>query len=402
MKKLSGCALADLSIEITWEKDGITHREIYFADQLNCWRDIMPGSILENILDCAEGETVTIKKSPGELIPEHDPGKVISLSRRHLSSALLAGEPRIGRFYPQGLLSGLPGIFKNNMNPFRCIHVDGDTITADLNHPMAGIPMTVDIKIHGGTGKTEERGGSCTDWVELALSGPGMQMAYNGLPTDFGDGRSFERRDSRPDTEFYEKDRFVHHIDDQARRNLSQLYKGSIPTGRGCKVLDLMAGWESHFPDGVEMASFHGLGLNINEMAQNKKLTGYSVQDLNTDGRLKFENGEFDAVICSLSVEYLVKPVPVFAEVARILKPGGIFVVAFSNRWFPEKAIRIWEDLHDFEKMGLVTQFFCDTGCYDAIATLSIRGYPRPYEDKYFPKFKLSDPIYAVSGIAAK
>jgi SAM-dependent methyltransferase len=76
------------------------------------------------------------------------------------------------------------------------------------------------------------------------------------------------------------------------------------------------------------------------------------------NGRFDFENHIFDAVICSLSIEYHIQPVPIFTEVARILKSGGTFIVTFSNRWFSEKFISIWEDLHDFERMGLVAKYF--------------------------------------------
>ena len=45
---------------------------------------------------------------------------------------------------------------------------------------------------------------------------------------------------------------------------------------------------------------------------------------------------------CCVSVDYLVRPVEVFADVARVLRPGGLFVCTFSNRCFPTKAIRGW------------------------------------------------------------
>jgi len=43
-----------------------------------------------------------------------------------------------------------------------------------------------------------------------------------------------------------------------------------------------------------------------------------------------------------VSIDYLVRPVEVLREVARILRPGGVVVVTFSNRCFPTKAIRGW------------------------------------------------------------
>jgi SAM-dependent methyltransferase len=127
-------------------------------------------------------------------------------------------------------------------------------------------------------------------------------------------------------------------------------------------------------------------------------LTGHTVQDLNTNPSLALNDNTFDSVFCSLSVEYLTDPVTIFKEVARVLKPGGNFIVSFSNRWFPEKNIRIWENLHDFERLGLVTEYFLKSGLYKEISTISSRGYPRPYDDDHFPQLLVSDPLYAVIG----
>ncbi|MFO7713822.1 MAG: class I SAM-dependent methyltransferase, partial [Desulfosarcina sp.] len=79
------------------------------------------------------------------------------------------------------------------------------------------------------------------------------------------------------------------------------------------------------------------------------------------------------------------------------LQPNGHLIITFSNRWFPTKAIGIWKQLHEFERMGLVLEYFLQTGFQD-IQTYSIRGLPRPKDDKYFPELRYSDPVYAVWG----
>ncbi|MGB5639589.1 MAG: methyltransferase domain-containing protein, partial [Sedimenticolaceae bacterium] len=105
-------------------------------------------------------------------------------------------------------------------------------------------------------------------------------------------------------------------------------------------------------------------------------------------------------VICSLSVEYLIKPFEVFAEVARVLRPGGRFIVTFSNRWFPPKVINVWEAIHEFERPGLVMEYFLRDGMFENLETWSIRGLPRPADDKYADRRQDSDPVYAVWGCA--
>lgn len=396
MKTLSQSALADVSFEITWKKDGIRHSDRYFADHLNGWRDIFPGSPLETLFRQGLGQPITLQINPGDIIPGHCDRKVICLPRNRLTSSLPVDRIGFGRFYPQGLITGHPGIFKANMTPFRCVGENPEVITADLNHPMAGVPFTLSIHVLNQWNKAVERGGSCVDWIDLALSGPGMQARQNGKPTDFFSEKGFHKKDSGPDSDFYATDRFVHHIDRRARQELAGIYRTLISPGD--RILDLMAGWESHVPDDPTPLCIHGVGLNANELAGNPALTSHTVQDLNTTFCLEFNDNEFDVAVCSLSVEYLTNPIPIFKEVARVLKPGGNFAVSFSNRWFPEKAIQLWENLHDFERMGLVTEYFIQSGGFDDISTISSRGFPRPHDDNYFPQLRLSDPIYAVIG----
>ena len=52
-----------------------------------------------------------------------------------------------------------------------------------------------------------------------------------------------------------------------------------------------------------------------------------------------------DAVTICVSIQYLQKPVAVLREVARVLRPGGVVAVTFSNRCFPTKAVAIWRML---------------------------------------------------------
>jgi SAM-dependent methyltransferase len=71
---------------------------------------------------------------------------------------------------------------------------------------------------------------------------------------------------------------------------------------------------------------------------------------------LPFASRQFDLAICTVSVEYLINPVDVFKQVARVLKPGSPFIATFSERWFPPKVIQVRTELHPFKRMGLV---FC-------------------------------------------
>ena len=134
------------------------------------------------------------------------------------------------------------------------------------------------------------------------------------------------------------------------------------------------------------------------ELKKNPRLTEYVIRDLNEEPNLPFEANTFDAVVNTVSVEYLTDPVAIFREVQRILKRDGYFIITFSNRWFPTKAIKVWSELHEFERMGLVLEFFQRSGGFKDLQTYSIRGLPRPHDDRYFPDLLFSDPVYAVWG----
>jgi SAM-dependent methyltransferase len=244
--------------------------------------------------------------------------------------------------------------------------------------------------------KSIERGGSSVDWMELLTSGPGMQARWQGGQSDYFSPGAFNREDATPDALFYGKPRYVQHIDTTAIEMVKNTYGRFLEDDM--KVLDLMSSWQSHLPENVNLKRVVGLGLNENELKKNPRLTDTVVQDLNLNPKLPFESNSFDAVICSLSVEYLVDPLVVFAEVGRILQPDGYFILTFSNRWFPTKAINIWKELHEFERMGLVLEYFIRSGGFENLQTYSIRGLPRPHDDKYFPDMWYSDPIYAVWG----
>lgn len=206
---------------------------------------------------------------------------------------------------------------------------------------------------------------------------------------------AFTRLDESDDQTFYATDRFVDHLDviarDTVKKVIATLIVEDCPA-----ILDLMAGWDSHLPDNILAEKVVGLGLNANELAKNRALTESVIHDLNTDPVLPFEDNTFDVVLNTVSVDYLTRPIEVFREVNRVLKPGGIFVVIFSNRMFPQKAVKIWRDSGEDERVLLVEDFFKGAEGYNPYKVFISRGKPRPEGDKYFGQTPHSDPIYVV------
>ena len=68
------------------------------------------------------------------------------------------------------------------------------------------------------------------------------------------------------------------------------------------------------------------------------------LEDLNLEPRLPYADDSFDVCTLALSVQYLTRPLEVFQELRRVLRPGGMAVVAFSHRAFIEKAVKLWAE----------------------------------------------------------
>ena len=179
-----------------------------------------------------------------------------------------------------------------------------------------------------------------------------------------GDGlfspAAYAREDEAADDHFYVIPRKVVHIDDGAIVALGRLYAELLPSGG--RLLDLMSSWRSHLPEGFNTRAVVGLGLNAEEMADNPQLTTHVVYDLNRDPRLPFADEEFDGAMCAVSIQYVVHPLLVFREVRRVLRPGAPFVVSFSNRCFPTKAVAVWLDTSDEQHLTLVRTYFTAAG----------------------------------------
>ena len=192
--------------------------------------------------------------------------------------------------------------------------------------------------------------------------------------------RFFARGDPTPDPHFYSWPRFVTHIDDDAIAAVGALYDELAIDG---DVLDLMSSWVSHFTQRPERLTV--LGMNIEELAANPQASATVVHDLNADPSLPFDDASFDAAVCCVSVDYLVHPVAVFSDVARVVRPGGLFVCTFSNRCFPTKAVAGWLYANDAQRSAIVADYFRQAS-----------GWSEPTIEQRTPAHHFGDPLYAV------
>ncbi|MEN8175168.1 MAG: methyltransferase domain-containing protein [Pseudomonadota bacterium] len=387
---------ASIEFALSWSSDEACHRERLFLPRVDFWRDIFPGEMGPGLEAAAAGDALSADFAPGELLPVRDGQKVLDIrpDRFQRQYQHLTVEPRQGRYYPRGMIAGVAGIFPGEYRPFRVLEAGPEHLRVDLNHPLSGYPLSVSARIDEQLPSRDQHGGACRDIAEaLTEKGPGLEALAAELRTDFFHDYPFARLDDNIDTVFYQMPRLVEHVDAVATREIGALYARLLqPDSR---VLDLMSSWTSHLPEELPLA-VSGLGLNEEELAENPRLEDWLIHDLNSDPGLPFRDGDFDAVICANSVEYLVRPREVLAEVARVLRPGGLAVLVFSERWFPPKVIGLWTEMHPFERMGLVLESLRSTGEFGDFHTESVRGYLRPDDDKYRGMTSNADPVYAV------
>lgn len=203
------------------------------------------------------------------------------------------------------------------------------------------------------------------------------------------------------DKEFYAYPRLVTHVDDGFISTLTNLYRERLRPD--IEILDLMSSWVSHLPNDVKYKKVVGHGMNAQELAKNPRLDYFVIKDLNKDQQFEFESCTFDAVLCTVSVQYLQQPEKVFAEVFRLLKPGGVFIVSFSNRMFYEKAISAWREGTTYSRVRLVVQYFQSVEGFTEAevvrklpTTIDDKSQPLSWVMKLFGLFSASDPFYAV------
>ena len=161
--------------------------------------------------------------------------------------------------------------------------------------------------------------------------------------------------DDTDDRQFYSMPRFVTHVDEGFIDQLTQLYGNRLKPNT--RIFDMMSSWVSHLPEEMEFAHVEGHGMNEDELVRNSRLNHYFVQNLNQNPKLPLLDEDFDAVLNCVSVQYLQYPDAVFSEIHRILKPGGIVIISFSNRMFFQKAIAAWRDGTETSRVELVKSY---------------------------------------------
>lgn len=201
----------------------------------------------------------------------------------------------------------------------------------------------------------------------------------------------FRRQGESDDAGFYESPRLCTHIDDGAIASLRGFYEKEFPKQPNARILDLCSSWISHYPEKKTWSHVSITGMNEYELRANKQADDYSVRNLNRQPQLPYEDASFDIVTCTVSFDYLSKPLEVMREVGRVLRPGGKVLLSTSNRCFPTKAVSVWLGASDAEHVLIYGSYIHYSGAFE----------PPTCEDITSPlgRIGFADPMFVVCGV---
>lgn len=347
-------AFGAIEFTVEWKKNGLTHEERFLGRKINPVNDVFPRGMRDELEGKKVGDSVTMTFEPRMCIPRHRDSQVKTIPLDRLRPKTVDGRPIVpleGRFYPQGHINGLLDVYPDTLTPFRLIELDEDdeTFVADCNHPLANTPVTITATIQYLEERDTGTYGSLTHWREKTCDwGPGMQAMFDDEPTTFFHPAFFDRIDTS-DTEFTPPA-----MDARACENLDSIYARFIKPDM--RVLDLSMG--SDRPE-----------------------------------------GKYDAAVCTLSLEYMTRPVDILRYVAHFLNPGAPVLIGFTSHYDRERVIQGWADLHEFERMGLALEYLRVANLFEDAGTVSVRNDWRDKDDPLFMETKgVSDPVYVAYG----
>ncbi|MGE4421090.1 MAG: hypothetical protein AB7D39_02220 [Pseudodesulfovibrio sp.] len=345
-------AIGALEFTVTWERDGEQYEEWFLGRRVNPVNDIFPRGMREALEGKRAGESVVFTYEPRLCIPRRRDSLVLRLTRDRLRRKTVSGEPilpRVGRFYPQGHIDGLLDVYPDTLTPFRLVDLDDETFTADRNHPLADVPVTIEAKIQYMEPRDVGAYGSLTHWREATCDwGPGMQAMLDGEPPDFFHPAFFDR------------------------------------------AADLGEDFRPPAPDAAALRNYQRILARFVR-------PGMRVLDLSPDSERP--TGQYDAAACLCALEYMDRPVDILRYIAHFLPPGAPVVLAFTDAFDPDRAIRGWRELHPFERMGLALEYLRMAGFTEGLGTVSVRNDWRDRDDPAFLKTRgVSDPVFVAYG----
>jgi len=115
-------------------------------------------------------------------------------------------------------------------------------------------------------------------------------------------------------------------------------WRANFPTGKCLLVLDVgcgdginLFGLERIFSKRETAATLFGLDYNALRLKRAGQVRGVGGLIEGSVVNLPFGDGSFDVVLCSHVIEHVCDDIKAFAELARVVRPGGLVIVGVPN-----------------------------------------------------------------------
>ncbi len=154
-----------------------------------------------------------------------------------------------------------------------------------------------------------------------------------------------------------------------AARRLIHLACDSLLTEGEGPVLELLAGPQCLLPESVRNRTILGISSSLEELEQNQSLDQRLVLDLHGRPLLPFKAETFEAVLLLFGLETIHYPDVLFMEASRVLKPGGVFLLAHANvnAAVNGSSLPAWVPLNDQEELAAIDSFFDAAGDFGRV-----------------------------------
>ncbi len=170
----------------------------------------------------------------------------------------------------------------------------------------------------------------------------------------------------------------------------------------GGPVLEILSGPRSLMPESVLDRQVTGTGASLEDLRQNRSLTRRTVLDLNRTPALPFADASFSVCVLLFGIETLENSLEVFSEVARVLKPDGLFLVFYSPVTDPELATPRWGFMDNRQRLSLVSSCFEKTDAFGRITAYGTRKRRRTEASRKRNPVRDQAPVWIVYSRKAK